>query len=271
MDVFDKTSDNEANTQPDIVENEDGSISVGGKKYENWMEVAKGKLHADTFIETLKGEKHSVEERLNKLDSQGTMLQNIEERLKNLPISSIQDDLKARDDLEDVGIKNDKGGDRPDPRFKELEDQILTLRQEQLVKEKQEKLKEALIDTFGGKEQAKEAWDKYQKSPFYDEDIAKEFAIKDPVKLANQVKLTVGENVQAPKPGAPKPATVRSMPTSAAASLKGGGEEYAKLYKKMKKQPNRWTLEDQARMVELYDTHGSSMFEGTEDRILKLE
>lgn len=271
MDVFDKTSDNEANAQPDIVENEDGSIMVGGKKYENWMEVAKGKLHADTFIETLKTEKHSVEERLGKLDSQGTMLQNIEERLKNLPISSLQNDINDRDELESGKDKNDKGGDRPDPKFKELEDQILTIRQEQLVKEKQEKLKEALIDMFGGKEQAKVAWDKYQGSTVYDEDIAKEFAIKDPVKLANLVKLTVGENVQAPKPGAPKAANVRSMPASAASSLKGGGEEYAKLYKKMKNQPNRWTLEDQTRLVELYDTHGSAMFEGTEDRILKLE
>ena len=165
MDVFDKTSDNEENAQPDIVENEDGSISVGGKKYENWMEVAKGKLHADTFIETLKGEKHSVEDRLSKLDSQGTMLQNIEEKLKNLSISSLQSGVNDEDNLDGNDNKNDKGGTKQDdPRFKELEDQILTLRQEQLVKEKQEKLKEALIDTFRGKEQAKEAWDKYQKS-----------------------------------------------------------------------------------------------------------
>lgn len=271
MDVFDKTSDNGANTQPDIVENEDGSISVGSKKYENWMEVAKGKLHADTFIETLKVEKHSVEERLNKLDSQGTMLQNIEEKLKNLSISSLQSGVNDGDNLDGSDNKNDKGGiKQDDPRFKELEDQILTMRQEQLVKEKQEKLKEALIDTFGGKEQAKEAWDKYQKSPIYDEAIAKEFAIKDPVKLANQVKLIVGENVQAPKPGTPKAANIRSMPASSA-SLTGVSEEYAKLYRKMKHRPNMWTLEDQTRLVELYDTHGSAMFEGTEDKMLKLE
>lgn len=285
MTIFDdsgKDKDNQAG-EVKAIKNEDGSYTVGDKHYKDEETLLQSRIHADKHIDTLQQELKALREQAKQTEATKGVMEKLLSEITVLKAGGgggrgNQDD--NQDDPNDAGKRNQQPQDIDKLIDQKVQERLQSVNDKMTEAERKSKFKEALIDEFGSKDAAKAALDKYSQLEGFDEDI---FAIswaKNPNGMAKQIKQVVGGNNRSPQERATQHPRKGYAPTNNRNTDQlnnvNKGKTFADYYKKMLQNPNLWSKEDNAAMIEAYDADPQGFMAGLDfnsgqRRVLKFE
>lgn len=286
MKIFDEedTKDNTSksddnNSQPEIYQDDDGAIYVGGKRFESVEELAKGKLHADKHIDTLTGENKQLRDSTKELERLKTIEERMQKWEEQFASSNSNDGVDDGDDDDDLWEQN-RDGRQPKKRQKQsskdtnneqtvtqedidklvqqrVDNAVKELTQKQYKDQQVSKFKQKLIDHFeGDKTKAQQALQKYEEANDYDAELFEFTLYKNPNKAAKDVLDTVGGSSSTSNRNAKARPAGNTANNNKRNQLPRPAKEESlgDYWRKMKKNPNQFNdWSNFEKMNEIYD------------------
>jgi hypothetical protein len=244
--------------QPEIVKNEDGSYTIGGKHYKDVDALLNKAAHADRHIETVLAEKRQMEERAKQLESGSSDFKSLQDKMDAL-LNSNRHASFFEEETDKEKEKNVTQENRQTYSPEELSAVIEASVQKAVkplqdkleateVKSKEDQFRKGLLDVYGTEDAVVEAMDKFRKSSGLTPELIKELVKHNPAGTTTLVTNTV------PKP---KSKTTLTQDPAQTGGVKlrdtqqegNSGEEFQALATKLRnagKTGAPWTAQDQA-------------------------